>query len=191
MKEHVQYKAAKHAGLNPGGDCGPACLAGLTGYSVQEIYDLCFRGKIDGTCYDHMYAACWKLYSENKFTWIDTELPTDSRSIHHEFQRFGKPSWENFREWTKKAHYMTRSAGCAGIVQINMFGDAFGDRKHQLATNHWALVVDAVYDKDANASDLKVTISCPTRGEYTIEAFEFLMNYGGYNAIWVCPKKAN
>jgi hypothetical protein len=183
-----RFKAAPHAGLNPGGDCGPACLAGLTGYSVKEIYDLCFRGVIQGTCYDHMYAACWKLYWEDKFTWIDTELPPNNKIPSHEFQIFGNPSWENFREWTKKANYMTRNAGCAGIVQINMWGEAFGDRKHQLSTNHWALIVDAHYDKDSAATEQKVTISCPTRGEYTVESFEFLMNYGGYNAIWVKPK---
>jgi hypothetical protein len=187
--EIVRYKSAPHAGLNPAGDCGPACLAGITGYSVREIYDRYFRGRIDGTSYDDMYAACWKLFWEEKFQWVTNELPKNCKRAEPKYQIFGNPSWENFREWAAHADQKINHAGCVGIAQVNMRGNAFGDRKHQLSTDHWVLIVGVDYDKDAPAVDLKVHVSCSTLGEYSKDVFEFLMNYGGYNAIWVKPKK--
>lgn len=183
----TNFKSGKHAGLNDGGDCGPACLSGILGIPVLDVYNEYFRGRIDGTSYSDMYVACWRLYVEGKFTWVTNQLPKNIKIPDPEYMIFGNPSWENFREWAANS-YQYVSNGYVGIAQVHLNGNAFGDRKHQLSTNHWVLIVGVDYDKNSNASDLMVHISCPTLGEYTKEVFEFLMNYGGYNAIWVKPK---
>lgn len=178
--------AAKHAGLNSGGDCGPACLSGIVGLPVAEIYKNYFN-RIDGVCYGDMYAACWKLYAEGKLRWVTNQLPKNNKIPDPEYMVFGNPSWENFWEFSRHAHQQL-SYGNVGIASVNMNGEAFGDRKHQLSTNHWVLIKGIDYNEEMTASELLIHISCPTHGEYTKGVFEFLMNYGGYNSIWVKPQ---
>jgi len=176
-------KAARHEGINPGGDCGPCCLSGITGIPVREIYDKYFNGRIDGTCYTDMLAACWKLYAQGKIKHIDTELPPNNKRPDHEYMIFGNPSWENFIQWTE--HVKQKTTHAVGIAQVHMTGDAMGDRKHQWYHNHWLLITGA--EMGESAAGKVVHVSCPTLGEYTKQSLEFLMNYGGYNPIWIYP----
>lgn len=184
----LEYKAQKHQGINPGGDCGPCCLAGITGLSVREIYDKYLR-RIDGTSYGCIIEALWKLRFAGIVQYHHTELPIRRKRCDHEYQTFGNPSWEGFREWAEHVDSLIRQ-GYVGIAQVHLDGNAMGDRKHQWYTNHWVLINGIDYDKQADGNKLIVHVSCPTYGEYSKPVLEFLMNYGGYNPIWVyMPKK--
>ncbi len=183
----LPYKALPHHGINPAGDCGPCCLAGITGIPVQEIYDK-YLGRVDGTSYSDIYEACWKLKVDGKINHVHTELPIIKKRPDAEYQVFGNPSWENFREWSKHVHHLLQR-GYVGMAQVHKDGDSMGDRKHQWYTNHWVLIKGIDYDENASAVDLAVHISCSSLGEYSKKPLEFLMNYGGYNPIWILPKK--
>jgi hypothetical protein len=184
----TSIKAAPHAGINPGGDCGPSCIAGVTGLTVKQVYDQYFNGRYDGTCYQDMLAACWKLYHEDKITWIDNKLPFENSIKDPEYAVFGNPSWSNFNNWLDNA-IQHINAGCIGLAQVHLHGNAMGDRKHQFSHNHWLLIVGATTNEnqDWEEDNRKVYLSCPTHGEFSKHPLEFLMNYGGYNTIWIKP----
>jgi hypothetical protein len=190
LKMILPITARPHEGINAGGDCGPCCLAGITGLSVREIYEK-YLTRIDGTCYEDIITACWKLRFADKIQYHTTELPVNKKSHDPEYQIFGNPSWENFREWSLHVNDMFLR-GYVGIAQVHQNGNAMGDRKHQWYHNHWVLIkgIDGIEEgRKINMDELKVHISCPTFGEYTKEPLEFLMNYGGYNPIWIMLKK--
>ena len=181
----MAIKAKPHAGINHGGDCGPCCLAGITGMTVREVYDICFNGTVDGTSYEDVYEACWKLKIGKHIRYFHNQLPLSMKHLEPRYQPFGNPSWENFNEWLSNAISQLKQ-GYVGLANVNMDGKAPGDLRHQWMTNHWVLIVGAVDDM-SDGDRRMVHISCPTRGEFTIHPMEFLINYGGYNTIWVLP----
>ncbi len=191
----TSYHALPHEGINKGGDCGPCCLAGLTGLTVKTIYDKYF-GRIDGMSYSDIYEVCWKLKIDGTIQHVHSDLPLLKKMNNAEYQVFGNPSWENFREWSTHV-YDLLCRDYIGIAQVHQDGNAMGDKKHQWYTNHWVLIKgmsgitidDNTLKRNIEIDKLRVHISCPTYGEYTKEPLEFLMNYGGYNPIWVYPKK--
>lgn len=191
----LPISAKPHEGINAGGDCGPCCLAGITGLPVREIFEKYF-GRIDGMSYPDVYETCWKLKIDGKIQHLHTELPLPQKLADAEYQTFGYPSWENFRGWS--IHVFDQLlTGYVGVAQVHQNGDAMGDRKHQWYTNHWVLIKgisgvrfeEGSHQRKIDIDQLQVHISCPTLGEYTKRPIEFLMNYGGYNPIWVYPKK--
>lgn len=179
------FKAEKHQGINPAGDCGPCCLSGLTGISVREIYDNYFT-RIDGTSYGQMLAACWKLYWEKKIQWVTNKLCVNNKIQDPEYSTFGNPSWENFNEWLRHVITMTNQ-GYVGIAEVEIHGKAPGELKYQFMTNHWVLITGGEDGLLDNNDKRLIHVSCPSRGEYSIHPLEFLINYGGYNVIWVLP----
>lgn len=180
----VKYRAKKHEGINPGGDCGPCCLAGVTFMDVKAIYENYFH-RIDGVSYGDMISACYKLYWDLKIKAVDNKLVAEHKIQDPEYATFGNPSWENFNNWFKHVIQKT-STGWVGIAQVHQDGKAAGDLKHQFYTNHWVLIIGGQDDKREFNNRL-VHISCPTKGVYSVPPLEFLMNYGGYNTIWVLP----
>lgn len=54
--------------------------------------------------------------------------------------------------------------------------------------DHWVIINGYKY-KGKNAVDKIVTISCPTKGSFELDALTFLKKYGGWNTIWLEPKK--
>lgn len=174
----VNYKAVPQQGINPAGDCGPCCLAGVSGISVQEIYDI--FGKVDGMTYFCMKNMCLKLQEKGLIKDFENNLPEQGDwQKDPEWNTFGRPSWMNLHPWMNNVSLHIHS-GWVGIAMVNLHGRALQERMH---ANHWVLITGA--ENGERHADKFVKISCPTLGEYEKSAEDFLMNYGGYNAIWV------
>jgi hypothetical protein len=178
----TNYDSIKTSGPS---DCGLCVLSGITGIEKQTLVDK-YRCKWEGMDYDRLFAACWCLYADDHLTWIVNELPKEAKYNNPAHYVFGKPSWENFLSWAEHAERHL-NAGCLGIAQVHMHGNAMGDRKHQFYINHWVMINGINY-KGFEPGERVVHISCSVRGRYSVGILEFLMNYGGYNAIWVRPK---
>lgn len=175
MTEKIEhkYRALPHAGINPGGDCGPACIAGIMGTTVEEVYNLLGK-KVDGLCYDWVTKFLFrnKIYYEN-------HLPSDQFIDENpQWFSFGRPSWWNFIEWYELSKRRMR-AGLVGLAQVNMNGNAHNDD----CVDHWVIIY-GFEQISKNAVDKLLLISCPTKGEYKVDAKTFLRRYGGYNTIW-------
>lgn len=172
-KIELKYRALPHAGINKAGDCGPACIAGIMNKSVKEIYDL-FGKEVNGLCYDWAVKFLYrnKIYYEN-------HLPADNYVDENpQWFTFGKPSWWNFIKWFELSKSRMK-AGLVGLAQVNMNGNAHNDEY----TDHWVLIYGFEQNGE-NAADKLLLISCPTKGEFKVEAKKFLRQYGGYNTIW-------
>ncbi len=178
------YNALPHAGINPGGDCGPACIAPIIGISIREFYDT-YHPSFEAMAYCDVYSILWRLKHEGKIKHLDNSLPANSKLFNPEYMAFGNPSWENFISWSNKADYEIRH-GYIGLAQVNNNGNAAGDMKHQFMVNHWVLING--FTLAERSPDSRVHISCSNHGQYEKTPIEFLMNYGGYNTIWVLPK---
>jgi hypothetical protein len=172
----LNYNSQQQSGNS---DCGLCVLSGITGIDKSEIANK-YRGKWEGMSYDDLFATCWMLFADGHLTWIDYELPKEITYHNPAHHVFGKPSWENFNNWAAHAEYHL-NAGCLGIAQVHHSGNAMGNRKHQFVADHWVMI-------NGIDNNRVVHISCSLKGNYSVPIFEFLMNYGGYNAIWVKPK---
>jgi hypothetical protein len=172
-------KAERQKGINPSGDCGPCCLAGVTGVSVDQIYK--DFGRIDGMTYDCMYQMSWRYAVNGLLRCVSNDLPSlDSSAENPRWMTFGRPSWFNEYGWISNVSAKI-IGGWIGIAMVNLWGKAL-EEEH---ANHWVLVVGC--NNSESFKDRTVDISCPTRGEFTIQSKDFLKNYGGYNVIWVKP----
>ena len=177
MEEKIhKYRALPHNGRNQQGDCGPCCLGAILELTVNDVYDN-ILGYVDGMTYDRMVKALWR-----KGVYFENYIPSDAVCDNNpEWFTFGRPSWRNFIRWfdltKQRLNY-----GLVGIAQVNMRGNAHNDD----FTDHWVIIY-GYKQKSENAVDKVVLISCPTRGEFEIDAKTFLRQYGGYNTIWVQP----
>lgn len=178
-------------------DCGLCVLSGITGISKQDLVDK-YKARWEGMAYSDMMEVCYRLFAFDYLSWIDNELPKETKYSKAEYYPFGKPSWENFLSWGDRLKEKIK-AGCVGIAQVHASGSAMGDRKHQFSLNHWVLIkgfedIDGTFDDDGNLLtpyDRSVYVSCNSRGTYKVDWLEFLMNYGGYNTIYVKPKTSH
>ncbi len=184
----TEYKTLKHT-PEYSGDCGLCVIGGITGISKSELIEK-YNGRGNGMDYEDLYKVCWMLFSDKKLNWIYNDLPRDVRYMSASGADFGHPSWTNFISWSEQAKRML-NAGCLGIAKVNMSGNAMGDRTHQFVTDHWVMIRGINYGKDGDVEyegkSRVVHISCSVRGEYSVNCFEFLLNYGGYNTIWIRP----
>lgn len=171
-----KHRALPHAGINPDGDCGPACLAGIMGKSIREIYDLFGQVK-NGLSYDH----CIKFLFRNHI-WYENHLPSDPYIDENpEWFNYGKPSHHNFIRWFDLSKRRL-NAGLVGMAQVNARGKA----NIEDFQDHWVLIYGFKQLSD-NAVDKIILVSCPTKGEFEVDAKDFLWKYGGYNTIWIQP----
>lgn len=177
MEEIIyKIKALPHAGINESGDCGPCCVGSISRKSVREIYDL-FVEIPSGVCYGDIIMLLNKLGIE-----YENYLPSDRHWAENpEFFPIGKPSWRNWISWYELSQTRLRR-GMIGIAPVNMKGEL----NITDYINHFVLIVGFKQTGDS-ASDKKVLISCPTKGDFEIQPKDFLWHYGGYNAIWVKP----
>jgi hypothetical protein len=166
--------------------CGMCCLAGITNRSVDEIFQTYLPQRKDGTCYGDIWDTAMKMYGQGLVERINNDLPRNTKIVNPEYMEFGDPSWGNFNSWFENVQVKINN-GYVGMCTVNKDGNAMGDRKHQWTTNHWVIINGYYNDKDKIIR--KVYISCSVRGDYEVGPLEFLMNYGGYNAIWIKPKE--
>ena len=170
-------KSVKQQGINKMGDCGQCCLAGITGKSVKEIYDS--QERIDGLSYFTMLSLIKKLglIYDNKLPHLDDWRKKDG---NEEWQTFGLPSYILSYEWLQNG-YTKIKCGWIGLCLINFSGNAIDDE----FADHWVIVNNIKFNNEGLYNDDNVFISCPNRGEYSINVKKFLKYYGGYNAIWI------
>lgn len=174
----VDFKAVPQQGINPKGDCGPCCMAGIIGVPVAKIYEM--LGRIDGMTYFCMVDLCQKLQTEGFISEWDNKLLEKAEWESEPWvNTFGRPAWMNCFPWTNHVSAKLHS-GWVGLAMVNMRGQALTDN---MTANHWVLIVGC--KNGENKSDKMLKISCPTLGDYEKNAYEFLMHYGGYNTIWV------
>ena len=171
-----KIRALSHEGVNKTGDCGPACLAGISGKSITEIYHI--HGRIDGLSYSDIIKTLNVLGLE-----YENYLPNYNRhSDNPEYFEFGMPAYRNFNAWWDLSISRMKK-GFVGLAKVHINGQA----NTEDFANHFVIIYGMQKRKEHSAKDLIVLISCPTKGEYEIEAKNFLWKYGGYNAIWVKP----
>lgn len=169
-------RALSHAGLNKDGDCGPACIAGVSGKEIHEIYEL--HGRVDGLSYSSVIKLLNLMGIE-----YENFLPSyNMYSQNPEYYEFGMPAYINFKAWWDLSKDRI-NRGMVGLAKINMDGKA----NIEDFANHFVIIYGLEKRKEHSAKDLIVLISCPTKGEYEVPVKEFLWKYGGYNAIWVKP----
>ena len=170
-----KIKAIRQQGINLKGDCGPCCLASVSGKTVQEIYDL--HGRTDGLTYMDVTNILWKLGMK-----YENYLPTEKWSSEDPaWFSIGKPSWKSFIEWYDLS-IQRRDRGLVGLAMVNSKANANED----CYMDHWVIISGLKY-KGPNAVDKIVCVSCPTKGEFEVDAPTFLKKHGGWNTIWVKP----
>lgn len=171
--------AHRQAGLNPRGDCGPCVIGSVANKSVLQVYEEVFGEIKDGLCYDDVIKSLEHYNIE-----YCAELPINELRSHPRWKQFGEPGWFNWNSWFNNA--MSKSSkGWVGLSQVCFNGNA-PIEEH---TNHWVIIQKAEDAGNEFFDDKKVFISCPTKGEFVLQAKHFLKNYGGYNTIWVNPVK--
>lgn len=170
-------RALPHANINPQGDCAPACIAGISGKTIQDIYKL--NGRIDGLAYSDVIRVLNLLGLE-----YENFLPSyKMHSDNPEYFEFGMPSHRNFNAWWELSVNRMQQ-GMVGLAKVHPNGLA----NIEDYTNHFVIICGLEKRQEHSAKDLSVMISCPTKGEYEVPVKDFLWKYGGYNSIWVKPK---
>lgn len=123
--------------INPGGDCGPCCLAGIFGLSVSDVYARLNKDEQRGFSYMGMYYALYQAMSEGLATHIVADVPTWDRPAST--MLFGNPGWCSNLAWFR---YVTMAiqAGYYGLAAVAH------DRTGPLSPtvgDHWVLICGA------------------------------------------------
>jgi hypothetical protein len=174
--------------LHPGGDCGACVLAGLTDYSIEDVYR-----KLDpkhdtpksfyrGSMLEALRIAKWergriRSYIETCPTWAP----------HPGMRAWGNPSWMVSGQWLQYVT-MALEAGYYAITQVD------AEKKGPLGggTNHWVMLCGTrVFWKD-DCGEYQVLVSCSSRStpdEEWVECGPFLQERGGFDVILARPEK--
>lgn len=178
--------------IAPGGDCGGCVLAGLTGLTLEEVYDRLKEGQREPFSYPTMRTALYEAKSRGLLHRIVTEHPMWF-SYFDGPGNFGQPSWMMALEWS---HYvrMAIEAGYYPVCEVNMAGNG------PLSTNdHWLMIV-GIREKHAKNKavegawdiDEEVLVNCSSRctpDEQWTKCREFLTKHGGFNCFLAKPNE--
>lgn len=179
--------------LNPGGDCGPCCLAGLFGLSIEDIYERIKNEEKAGLSWLGMYYFLHQAVADRLVDFVITDVPSWQRSPSQ--MLFGNPGWCSNLQWFG---YMTMAfqAGYYGLAAVAH------DRTGPLSAtvgDHWVLLCGArarfepTQNPHAKVLVTEILVSNsssqPTAKEGWVDVLEFLRNWGGYNCFLVRPAK--
>lgn len=189
----VRSTRQPHPFFAPIGDCGACCVSGVTGMSVEEVYEFLKPHRGDYAAGKPKGDYCTLGYSTIIFMLQELGLAHENflpaqniHTLNPEYFPFGSPSHFNSREWEKLSKDRVRK-GMVGIAQVNFDGQAH--MSQHLNHNHFVIIYDLEDVETEHGSRTMVKVSCSVKGEYQVEAREFLWRFGGYNAIWVKPLK--
>lgn len=178
--------------LNPGGDCGACAVSGLTGLSVQEVYDNLNEGKVDGFTYHDMRKVLHRGLSEGHFDRLIIDVP--HWNCHDCYAHFGTPSWQQNLAWFNYIR-MAMEAGYYAVASVSY--DKLGPLH---PTDHVVLFCGtrSVYKPHETMEGCgsiipQVLISCSARSspdeEWVNVLDDLLKKRGGFNCFLVRPAK--
>lgn len=171
----MKINVLPHAGIMKKGDCGACCIGTIAGISVKGVYDVINEPRY--LSYHLVLTILQRLAIEHE-NWLPKYHMIDNRE---DWFTFGYPAYQNWYEWFRVSEGRTNRK-MIGIAHVNSKGKANIDTY----ADHWVLIT--VSNNGEHYKDKIVHINCPTKGHHSVNAQEFLMKWGGYNAIWVHPK---
>jgi len=172
--------------LNPGGDCGPCCLAGVLGWTVPEVYERLRKGQVGTIGYADMQTV---LHRDDLFDRKLTEAPLCWET--YEIQRaFGQQAHHQGMAWFSYVR-MAVDAGYYGIANVDHArGGPLGR-----GPDHWVLVCGARLRGPGEGKSGRVyqevlvsDSARSTAGESWVDADDFLRERGGFNLLLCRPR---
>jgi hypothetical protein len=176
-----------------GGDCGACVLAGLVGFTVEEIYTEIYEQEIDS-----VQAPSWlcmikyltKLYYDKELDRLITDVPFWPSSNAQ--RTFGDGFVRQGYEWFKYV-IMALDAGYYGIMNYSMAGGG-----PYSSPDHYVLLCGArsksrkIKGKSGWKTENQLLISCSSRktskNAFWIELSKLSRDHGGFNIILARPK---
>lgn len=175
-----------------GGDCSACVLAGLIGYTVEEIYTEVYEQDLDQPkplCWPEMALRLNRLYYKKELDRLIDSIPiwpTDDA-----MRSFGDGFAAQGHRWFKYVT-MALDAGYYGIMMYNLQGDL------SQMPNHFVLVCGArvrgrkIRNKAAWEMESQLLISCSSR-RTADKAFWVALNdlaakHGGFNILLARPR---
>jgi hypothetical protein len=185
QRDHLPHVA-------PAGDCGGCVLAGLTGLSLEQVYEQLKDGKREPFSYPTMRSALYDARRLGLLEQIIVEHPLWFGFYVDSCSMFGSPSWRMSLEWSHYIH-MALEAGYYPICEVNMAGNG-----PLVLNDHWQMIVGARNKHTKNIQvegawniDAEVLVNCSSQStpdEQWIECREYLTKYGGFNCFLAKPK---
>lgn len=172
--------------ISNGGDCGACCLSGVTGKSIDEIYEL--KGEVGALSYFDVKNVLAKIPGH-----LIEGFP-EAEELHRGLHHFGMPSVANSHNWFNRLKWMI-DGDFVGFAQINYKNEG----NVNFETDHWVLLVgysetwEDVTDETGkyigSRCDEKVIVSCSAAGGslYSKDKRKFCKENGGYDAIYFKP----
>ena len=161
--------------MNKGGDCGPCCIAGVAGISVQRVYDA--AGKIDDLSFFSLPKVIEKLGLASLPPMTVQDWPREPRPCQ---QVFGAPAHMFSMEWFDEAEKRLR-AGYYGFAAVD------SRKRKGFESDHWVLIRGAreTFPERVGRIVREILIGC-SAGVCAgwIEVNDFLREMGGFNAHW-------
>lgn len=188
----INIPPVKQIGFIKGGDCAAASLEMVTGIPQRELYE-----KYGDRYYKSEDIAgfelrsCVKLLRKFKELKIISDIDTYVIPINHykddgyefSYKTWGWVSWNNWVEWYEKLKSKIDD-GWVGLVEVAFRGFA---KERDFMYNHIQVINGYNEFKDSISGNLikEIISTCSVDGELIIHPKQFLLNYGGYNTIWV------
>lgn len=182
-----------------GGDCWACVIGGMTGFSVQDVYDKLNEGEKVAS-YSCIEAVLYRAKDLDTVKWFYNETP--HWTSYDEHRAFGDEAILQRLGWISWVHMALLSGhiGYASVVHNGVLRVTKDDYHGWVGgrTNH-AVMICGIRErrtphktmKGCARIDNEVLISCSAshpEGKW-INVNNFLLNYGGFNPIWVMPNR--
>ncbi len=163
------------------GDCGACALGGALGVEVARIYS---EFGSNGITNQHEMARCLRCSVGEKFADRMIDIPAEWPCARY-LRSFGSPAVNEALCWFNQVR-MAIDAGYYGLAMVDSKGGEGPE------TDHWVLICGArtegaVRDKLITG---EILVSCSVHGEKWYEVRDFLKRMGGYDVLFVRPRRS-
>lgn len=199
MKEIIRPQRSlpqPNPGVRKGGDCWACVIGGMTGLSVAEVYTDLNEGNHNASL-SCIPSVLYAAMDKDLVQWFYDETPYWPSEHHREF---GDPAIIQRLGWISWVH-MALGAGYVGYASVSHNGlDLTKEYKDSTAgyiggrTNHAVMICGIRKRLEPHKTmkgcnrilhDILVSCSASHPDGKWIEVDDFLINYGGFNPIWV------